>query len=276
MPSIATQVGGTPIPVAAGVADSRIADPFIDALNAYYGHWIKWGHDAKLSNMGGPDKTFLITDACPVANRFPFDPGGWWVRKVQDSKLPVLCIWHRGSKREKQTMVYDVRQRNLGLFYAFPEVLSPRGFAVRSGLMDSIDATIYRATERGSHPTFAHNGSALGALLTATVGATPNTLGWTYDSATIQFEAPRPEIGSGAGGATDYGLEQYGFMTLRGTVTTTERIMQDTLEDPNDVFAGGILAGIKVTGLGDVNDALPYMDRVLSHPDGSEDGDEVI
>lgn len=277
MPSVATIVGGTALPVSAGNPNSRIEDVVIDGLLAYLAHWIKWSLDAKLANLRGPD-IITIDDACPAANRFALDPRAWWPHPLIATGKPGLWLWQRSSKRQPYSTVYAFRERTLSLLYAFPETLIPRGAPPREGLLNAVDASIFRACERGAHPTFAYGGKPAGTCFVHTV-APPGNFRWQYTEALIGFEAVGPTTGSGSGagfaGAPEMGYEQYGFATLRGAIVTQEKILNDTLEDPADVNTG-LTIGIGVNGQGDMNNPLFYVDRALPGPDGSEDGDAEV
>jgi hypothetical protein len=265
--SLSTTIGATEIPVPAGAAHSPIRDPLVVGLLDYLGHWIKETLDAKLPTLGGPD-TVAVTDASPTATRYMFDPRGWWVRAMVQTKTPGLWIWHRGSKRIEYSTVHDFRERNIGLLYAFPELSGPRGMPTRAGLMTAVDAALFRALERGSHPTYQN-----GAMFVSTIAGV-NALRVVYQDCQIGFEFAAPQTGAGAGGQPDGGFEQYGFMTLRATIMSRERVGADTPEDPADVN-DGLAADIKVSELG-LDDPVAYMTRWLAGPDGSQDGDEVL
>ena len=268
MTSLASTVGPLDLPIPAGAANSPITDPLITGLLAYIGHWLKIGLDAKLAVLGGPDTT-AVTDACPTANRFDFDPKGWWTRAVIASQQPCLFIWHKSAKRFPQSTVYDMRERQIGVLYVFPEFNAPRGFPTRTGLMNAVDAIIRRAFDRGAHPTYEN-----GVQFTDTI-ADVDTLEVYLDGTEEGFEFASPQTGAGAGGQPDGGFEQYGFPTLRGTIIARERIGADTFEDPDDIL-GDITFTITHNEQGDVANGLDVLEGVFPAPDGSEDGDEVV
>lgn len=269
MPSLSSTVGAEPIPVPSGTANSRIADVAVDGLLAYLGHWIKYALDPKLAVLLGPDPALQITDACPTANRFAYDPKGWWVQCILNTKLPGLWIWRKSWKRIEYSTLYSWRESTIGLLYAFPEVLGPRGLPTWTAIPEVVDAAVTRAHQRGSHPTFAYCDKPAGTFFPHTITA-PGVLRWQYLDSTQALEAAGPATGSGAGGMPDIGLEQYVYMTLRGTIVLHEKVLNDTLLDPDDVN-NGIAVGISVNEQGDMNSPLHLMDRAFPGPDGSSD-----
>lgn len=268
MTTVASTVGPLTLPIPAGAANSPIADPLIDGLLEYLAFWIKWALDAKLANLQGPD-TVAVSDACPEANRFGFNPAGWWVRVMTETRQPALFVWHQRSSRTKQTMVYDMRERQIGVMYAFPEFLGPRAYPTRSGLIQAVDAVIRKAFERGAHPGYQNDMQFVDTI------ADPGTLEVILDNAEEGFEFVGPQIGAGAGGQPDGGFEQYGFPTLRGTIIARERILGDSLEDPDDIL-NGISVGLYHNEQGDVGNGVLIKAGTLLPSDGSEDGDEVV
>jgi len=268
MATAASTTAGLVIPVPAGAANSAIADPLTDGLAAYCGHWIKYALDAKFAVIGGPSTT-AITDACPTANRFSYDPKGWWTIAVENAQTPCLWVWSISDQRERQTMVYDMITRKLGFLYAFPQVLGPRGMPTRSGMMNAVAKALRVAFMRGAHPTYA------GGVQFVDTIADPNTLEVFLDSTEEGFEFAAPQTGAGAGGEPDGGFEQYGYPVLRGVFTARERVGHDTFEDPGDLL-GDMSMTITHNEYGDVLDGLTVLEGTLPGPDGSEDGDEVI
>lgn len=268
MTTLGTTIGGLTLPIPAGAANSRIADPLIDGLRDYIGHWIKWALDAKFAMISGPDDV-VVSDACPALSRFSYDPGGWWVRTIVERKTPGLWVWGPRWKRIPYSTIYQMRERPIQFLYAFPDQLAPRGSDTRSGLMNAADGALRRAFDRGAHDTYAN-----GVQFVDTI-AEPNTLEVFFEDAEMSFEFSAPATGNGAGGRTDGGLQQYGFQCLRGTLIARERIHHDAFVDPDDVL-GDMAMTITHNEYGDTLDGLPVLEGTLPGPDGSEDGDEVI
>jgi signal transduction histidine kinase len=83
MTSVASKIGATELPLAAGAANAPIAEPLLNLLLAYCGHWIKTSVDPQLSLLEGPSVAagvaVAVTDACPEATRYPHAPGSWWL-----------------------------------------------------------------------------------------------------------------------------------------------------------------------------------------------------
>jgi len=268
MTTLATSVGAFSLPVAAGAANSRIADPLIDGLCSYMGHWIKWALDPKFAVIAGPDNV-TVSDACPVLSRFPYDPGGWWVRTIVERKTPGLWVWGPRAKRVPYSTIYQMRERPIQFLYAFADQLYPRGADTRAGLMNAVDGALRRAFDRGAHDTYAN-----GVQFVDTI-ADPNTLEVFFEDSEVSFEFSAPATGAGAGGRADGGMQQYGFHCLRGSLLSRERIHHDAFDDPGDVL-GDLSMTITHNEYGDVLDGLTVLEGTLPGPDGSEDGDEMV
>lgn len=268
MTTLATRVGALSIPVAAGAANSRIADTLIDGLLAYMGHWIKWALDAKFAVLAGPDNV-TVSDACPALSRFAYDPGGWWVRTIVEKKTPGLWVWGPRGKRVPYSTIYNMRERPIQFLYAFPDQLWPRGADTRAGLMNVVDAALRRAFDRGSHTTYQNDLQFVDTI------ADPNTLEVFLEETEVSFEFTGPPTGAGAGGRADGGMQQYGFHCLRGTIMTRERLGHDAFEDPEDVL-GDLSVTITHNEYGDTLDGLTVLEGTIPGPDGSEDGDEIV
>lgn len=268
MTSVATQVGALSIPLAAGAANSRFPDPLADALKAYIGHWIKWALDAKLAVIGGPDNV-VVSDACPTANRFSYDAGGWWVRTIVETKKPGLWVWGPRAKRTPYTILYELRERPMSFLYAFPDQLWPRGADTRSGLIDVVDAALRRAFDRGSHPTYQND------VQFAHTIAQVDSLALTFEDSETSLEFAAPQTGAGAGGRADGGLQQYGIHTLRGTILAKEKILLDSFVDPDDAL-GDLSMTFTHNEQGDTNNGMVLLEGTLPGPDGSCDGDELV
>lgn len=260
MPSVAGTVGALSLPIAAGSANAELADPTVAGLMAYVAFVLKSDLDGKLAQMGG-----TTADACPTANRYPWDPSTHFVR----CNFPALYMWWQGrSVVRPQTLVYDVRERKIECLYVFQELTAPSGLRSRAGLTAAVDASFAKAAERGRHPDYAPTGLPAGTdILTAL-----SLLRWSYDGGESGFMAPIPNTSNSPGGPPEGGIQR-GYPSVRGSFTVLEKIGPETLTDPEDVTPD-ILAEFETSDLYDLDNTTPILSRYLVAPDGSEDGDE--
>lgn len=260
MPSVAGTVGGLRLPMAAGSANAGLSDPTVAGLLSYLAFVLKSDLDAKLAQMGG-----TASDACPIANRYPWDPDTHFVRGL----FPALYVWWNGrSVKRPQTLVYDIRERKIDCLYVFQELSAPDGLRSRAGLIAAVDASFAKAAERGRHPDYEPTGFAAGTDILTALGL----LKWDYDGGQAGFMAPIPATSGAIGGPPEGNIKR-GYPSLRGSFTVWERIGPETLEDPQDVTPD-ILAEFETSDLYDLDNTTPILSRYLVAPDGSEDGDE--
>ena len=218
-------VGATTLPVPAGASLSAISDPIVDALIDFLGFVIKDALDAKLAVL-----TPTSANACPATNRYTYDPRAYWVR----NPTPALYVWWSGrSKVVEHSTVYDRRERDIGLFYVFDELVGPDGQAPRAGLMAAVDAAITRASSLRYHPSYGYNGWPNGTPLHASIGADVGFLGWQYKGGQVGAMVPVP---SDARQQTVDGAVVRFYPALQGTITVSEKIGGFELEDPADVL----------------------------------------
>lgn len=254
MPSQTSAVGPLPLPIAAGALGDRIADPAVDALLDFLSYSLNASLNAKLANVAGTSTT-----AVPTANRFPFnptDPRGHHVRLP----VPSLFVWWDGKSQpfERMSAIYEYRQRELQVLYVFDELPSMAAMTVRAGLLAAVDATFFKAAERGYDPAYAYGSAAAGQLLQF-MAADPDLFSFTYQGGSPgRFGINAPEGGADSG--RDY-------PALRGSFLVRERIEQPTMTDED--VAGDVDLTIRASD-GSSSQAVDLMQRYLPGPDGSE------
>lgn len=250
---MASPVGPIDIPLAAGSAGERIADPSIDALLSYLGFWLKDSLDARLANLVGTS-----SDACPTANRFAFNPTN---PRANHVRLPVPALfiwWDGGSKIERLTSLYDYRYRELQALYVCPELPQTAEMVRREGMMSVVDAAFHKAAERQRHPSFSYGGGPSGDMLPTAVAS--------LELMSFEYQGGKPGR---------FGIDQHetgtrkdksgrDYPALYGVFTVRERIEQDTPEE----LAGDVEAIISAAEGGD--EVVEIMTRYLPGPDGSE------
>lgn len=261
MPTQASAVGALDLPIAAGTISDALADPVVTGLLAFLGYWIKLELDAKLA-VQSPTSA----DACPTANRYPYDPRGYWVRNAK----PALYVWWKGqSEIVDQTLVYTKRERDLGVFYVFEELVAPDGMVPRAGIIAAVDAAIAKASERGYHPSFSHNGAAAGTPLHLAL-ASAGMLGWEYRGGSAGWMVPVPDASARAGGAGT-GYVQRGFPALDGTIRVWERVLGPQQSDADTNRDALFTMSLDD---GDGRDPVDLVSRYLVGPDGAEPENE--
>lgn len=225
---IASAVGGLSLPIDAGVASTALADPAVVALADYIGYWLRLTLNAKLANMGGPtDLTGQVyNNACPSTNVYTYDPQQFWVRNPK----PALYVWWNGrSTRARGTLVYDFRERELDILWVFSETHAPDGDDMRAGLPAAVDATIWRAHSRGSHPSYGYNGAAPGTPIYRSMGVDA----WEYTEGVAGSLVPVPASDARVGGVGDGQVVRY-HPALKGKVVVRERVYQDSVDPMGD------------------------------------------
>jgi len=255
-PSETTLVGATTIPVPTAIAGARIADPTVDGILAMVAWYIKDALDARLATVM-PAGT--ITDACPTAHRFGFDPLEPRGHAVK-LPTPALYVWWEGEAEAVEwTITWTLRKRKLALMYVFPELPAFDEMVRREGLLNAVASSLHKMSQRQQHQNYL-SGRKLSSVL-----APVDYLDWKLTGTKAgRFgidEGPLAERRAAKKSGRDW-------PALLATFEVLEKIAQPTLDDPADVthdFAMSIQAS---DGEGEV---APFMDRVLDAPDGSED-----
>lgn len=258
MPSSTSAVGGLTLPVPAGVLNGSLVDPTVAGLIDYLAWSLKADLDGKFAQMLGTSH-----DACPTANRYQWDPSTHFVR----NSFPALYVWWDGTSRraeKRQTLLYDVMEREIRCCYIFDELAAPSGIRARSGLLWAINASLAKACERTRYSTYAPPGNAAGTTLLQSL----SLLNMEYMGATRgEMKAAIPE-GSARAGGPPTGHEVRGYPAIEGRILVWERIELDTPADPGDLLTDTLLHVDASDGAPEVVD--DFIQRYLPAPDGDE------
>lgn len=258
----AVTVGALDVPALSGDTNTPIEDPTLAGLLDFAGYLIKWALDTRLAQLQGPTTSDPITDACPEANRYPYNPETAHVRVGK----PALFAWWQGPSRVAQwTMVYGKRERTIHLLYMFPETVLPNGMGARSGLLSIVDAVFAKLANEAAHPSYGYDGGAVGTPITQSLDLM--RLVYEGGEASMAFEVPGNTTAAEQGRAG--GQVQRGYPTLRGVFTVWERVGVSSGLDPEDV-AGPLLATVRVNEQGDMDDMLTIKEGYMGGADGSE------
>ncbi len=198
--------------------------------------------------------------AVPAANVFPWAPDKHWTR----STLPGLWVWWNGrSKVVDHTSVYQRRERQLNVFYAFSELVAPNGLRSRAGLMAAAEASIAKAIDRGRHEDYTPTGYPEGTSMLRACGL----LKMVNEGGEQQFTASVPA--AGRQGTSADGHVVRGFPSVKASILIWERMDGHAMDDPADA-AGEIAVTINGSD-GESNDTTPILERIVSPPDGSDE-----
>lgn len=263
--------GGRLFPVEGSGTNSAHRDPVIDGLLDYFGHWLKFGLDAKLAEQQGPTTSAAVEDACPVENRFPWDHNGTFMRPHNTGEaapvvaLPGLWIWEESTERTKDGATLwgdDVLLRNLRLHWVFPQVQIPGGFAARSGLLTDAMRLVAKACFEKSHPTFTPSGATIGAGIINALGI----LGLELVSATPGRLSVLPSGGTAGnlGRPGNEGVVQRFYPALNVALRTWERVGEWLADAPADKMQDG---SILIRAGDNTADTADLLERVVIAPD---------
>ena len=260
-------VGGLALPLSAGAANGGIADPAVAALLSFGGFLIKWALDARLAQQQGPGADGApITDACPVANRYPFNPETTHVRLPK----PALFAWWDGASVVDQwTIIYGKRTRQIKVMYIAPEVVLPGGAAARVGVPAVVDACFAKLANELSHPAWSYGTDPLGTAITTSVDMIALTYGGGI-AGVLTYEVPGNTTVADQGKTG--GHVQRGYPSLIGTFPVVERVGVSGWTDPTDV-AGDSLVTLRTNEQGDLADVLDIKQGYLPAADGTENED---
>lgn len=142
MPSSASRVGAFALPPEAGNLGDAFEDPLVVGLLDYLAFWLNWGLNAKLSAQIGTS-----AEAVPEANRYPFDPARYFVRRG----IPALYVWCESTEPVGEwTTMQRISRRTVKAMWVFDELVAPAGVAMRHGLLRAADnlLTLAEATDR--------------------------------------------------------------------------------------------------------------------------------
>ena len=259
------KAGAVSYPVAAGAALSAHSDPVLLLLLDFIGYVLKQDLDAKLAVIRPSS-----ADACPTANRFPYDPTTYWTR---NSTPALYCWWDSAGKVEPLTTTTSVRRRDVNVFWVYEEEVFPDGADMLAGLLADADMAIAHALDEGCHPTYAYGTSTAGIQVVnmiADVGKL--SLDYAGGMPVLASAVPTGTMNDQAGGEHE-GQVVRAYLGLKGTVRVVERMGRYQPTDPRSVLTDSLVT-IKVNEntAADPSDMQDFMRRVLPSSDGTEDG----
>lgn len=258
----AIDVGGLALPVPAGTGDAHIVDPSVSGLLDFGAYLIKWALDQRLTQLQGPTNGNPITDACPTANRYPFNPETTHVRLPK----PALFAWWDGDSQVSQwTTIYGVRKRTIKLLYLFPEVVLPGGMTARAGLPAVVDACFAKLANERYHPDYGYDGAPDGTDIATSLNLID--LRYTGGQQGMMFEVPGNTTVADQGKTG--GHVQRGYPSLLGSFQVWEKVGVTAGVDPTDV-ALDTLVDIRTNEQGDLSDTMLIHSGYLPATDGSE------
>src|SRR5580698_5849078 len=157
MPTETSAVGPLQLPIPVGAAQSPVDDPVTTGLLAWFGFWLQFDLNAKLANLVGTS-----ADACPVTNRFGWDPinpkpSFVWADQTQADQtivVPALYCWLDKGKTKPYSTVTDQLERRGGLLWIYDQLTLPGALVDRYGLRAAVEASLSRAASLGRHPAF--------------------------------------------------------------------------------------------------------------------------
>ena len=259
MPSVESYLGSTPIPFPAGSTPTHLVDPIVEAFLSYFGHWLRYGLNDKLASLGGQasDAQDSYSDACPVANRFPYSHENVW----PNNPRPALYMRFTGeSTTVPKTLVYSLRQRKIEFAWIFSLIQQPKSKA-RSGLANAVDAIFRRAKERGSHPTWSFTDFEGTVYPVGTnVGRVVGLHDWQLGPTQVGSMAPNVEY------ADNTGREQNAYPAVMGSIVVWERIGADSFDRQTDANAESALQVNTSEDGGFVEEPLTIADTIVVVP----------
>jgi hypothetical protein len=254
MPSETSRVGALTLPYTAGASPAEVDDPFVDGLMSLLAHYVKEALDNRLANvLGAP------TDACPVANRFAFDP---FEREANYVKRPVpsLFVWWDGNSTVwRPSIVIHGRERTVRAMYIYPELPKESRLTDRRGLFNAVDAAWAKASHRGGHPTWSYNGKPLGTRLDESWGP-PWSVEWEWMGGGGVQRIGIDDANTRPTGRKVSGRDYPAFVAM---FRVREIVENRTMTDPYDVT--------RDTQASLYNDDVLVKDGYLTSPDGSEE-----
>lgn len=262
----AAQIGLLTLPIANSGTNTAIEDPTLLGLLDFCGFLIKDALDAKLTEQGGPVTSAAITDACPVAYRFPWDPGDNFMRphNVGGSMvvpLPGLWAWEESASwsKEGSTLMADAIEREIHILYVFPQLSTPDGIQARHGLMSAIGKSFARAASRGLHRDYAYGDDPPGTPIWRSLNLTD----FQFVKGAAGRLAQTPTAASqqgGRGGAEGY-VHRF-FPSYKATFSVVEAITPLLVSDDNTQTDGTLTLAVD----DGTSDPLDVLERTIISP----------
>lgn len=257
MPNNNGTVGDASYPLAAGTADTPLADATIDGLLGYFAHWLNVDLNAKLANMTG-----VADEAVPSGSTYGYQPRAAFVR----NSVPALYMWRETWTLEQRTLLRFWKRSEVKALWVFTSRELPHAFAGVEGLANAVADVLARATQQRAHITYQPTGWATGTdIMTAlgllALGPAPNGRFVTAGSL-VPTPGQRSAMTSRAAG-TD-GHRQRAFPCVEARWEIVEEVgSARTLTDPDDVTREHLV--------GMYEDGASILDRYNDAPDGAED-----
>jgi hypothetical protein len=252
MPSYSAPVGGLTLPLAAGSAQQRIADPIVDALLDFLAWSLGNDLSARLANLTGTSAV-----AVPTTNRFAYDPTSPRGHSVRVPVPALFCWWDGQSQAVDHTTVRRKRTRVVRALYVFDELPHTDQLVVREGLFAAVDASFTKAAHYGHHSSYAYGSAATGTPLVSSVGD-PGSWAWRYvgGQGVQRFqidEASTANVGRRAAGRD--------WPAFAASFAVEELVAQPTLVDPTDVWPQATV-DVRAT---DLDPGEGYVDIMTGH-----------
>lgn len=264
MPSNNTTVGPQSLPVAAGAANAALDDTTLVGLLDYLGFWLRTSLNSKLAQQGGPTTSSAITDACPTTNLFAWNHMGTFVRKNADEALPLPGLWaweeSQETTSEYATLLYEVVRREIRVQYIFPEVMIPKGYNARDGLIPTVARVFAKAAERGKHSAYGYGSDADGTPIWESC----SWRFWQYRGGRFEAASMLPGQTSSAASQRAQGAEKRFFPSFVATFWIWERIGLQEAEATDAIADGSMTIQIASD---DNETGLDLMERVLESSD---------
>lgn len=211
------EIGALTLPVPAGTLNDSLQDPTLAALLDFFGFYLQECLNEKLTQMQG-----TTHDACPVENRFQYDPKAYFVR----NPLPALYMWSPKAVTQARSILDDMLVRDVRLVWIFQELQYPEAGEPRTGLLHAAESAIQLAASRKYHPEF-NNGIPIFKSIPI--------LGLQLNETVSEMYSPVPAVSTNVGGAPE-GHWIYAFPVVEASLTVWERIVENFDEDsyPNN------------------------------------------
>jgi hypothetical protein len=248
---VTSTVGAHELPLAAGTADTELADPLLDGLLSYFAHWLNADLNTRLANIDGQPDVAVAADKV-----FPLDPG----RTHAWNAPPALYLWRGPEVTRPWTQHVDERVTQLHGMYVFTLQSIPHGAQGVAGLGSLVSATLGRATKLGFHPSFSYGTMPAGHTIAKRLGIE----GWQYDGSEcgyVQLEPGAKPLSQARNSGGD-GAVQTGFPAVRARWTVRELI--------GPAIPDALTHDQKATVRHDGSDPL-WTDRVVDAPSPTPD-----
>ena len=244
-----SQVGGLVLPLSSGDEDAPLTDPVVETILDFLGFSLQAALNPKLGTVNG-----MSLEACPIDNRFAYDPGDTFVR----NPFPALYVFWPGISRVvPETLVYHRREREITILYVFDEHIQPSSMSARSGLLNAVDAVFTTVLERGFAATYTPPGGSLGQNILAALSLQRLEYKGAQQG---RLEAIVPSEGRQTQGQA-LANQKRGFPALRARVDVWERVRFDNVPP---TAPADLMADIQTNEDGDFGNTLTVLEREIN------------